>query len=517
MTSQAEAAPDVSATHRFLVVVTSLLSTLGMALSATIVNVAVPDIMGTFGVGQDQAQWLATAFFAAMTAGMLVCDWSLRSFGQRDTFIVVILIFIAGSAIGGTASTFGIVVTGRTIQGFAGGVMLTLTMIAMFAVFPPSRRAMVAGLYGFSFVLGPGLGPWFGGMAIDAFNWRFTFYVAVPVAFVSMLLAAFVLPGREQGAPRARLDWIGFCLVALFLGASLTGLSNGQLKGWNSNFVIAVLGSGLWFGAAFLAWEARHRDPIFDVRLFRHLRFALACFVSFLFGASLFGSLYLAPIFVQLVQNYTPTRAGLVLIPGGLVLGIVLPMAGRLADRFPPYWPIVVGFATFAVSMWWLGHADPDTAFWTFAWLIVLGRIGMGMIFPPLTAAGLAPIPPHRIANANGMLSFTRQMGGAFGINGLAIYLERQTAYYADLLAATQNEVNATTRALLDGTRALLAPAGLPDRAEGALATWHLGRIVASQASALAFRDTFYVFAIVSGMAAVIALFLWSPRGRSGR
>ncbi|MBO6784977.1 MAG: DHA2 family efflux MFS transporter permease subunit, partial [Alphaproteobacteria bacterium] len=416
---------------------------------------------------------------------------------------------------GGTAEAYNTIVLGRTIQGLTAGILLPLAMMVMFAVFPPTQRAMVAGLFGISFVLGPGLGPWFGGVAIDAFDWRFTFYVALPAAFASMMLAAVVLPGRDRNEKVTRLDWFGFLLVATFLTASLTGFSNGQLKGWNSNFVIAMLGLGALSAAAFVYWETRVADPIFDVRLLRNPKFAVANMVSFLIGACLFGSFYLQPVFVQIVQGFTPLQAGLVLVPGGLAMGAALPLAGRLADRYPPYVLLMIGFFLFATSTWVMGFADANTAFWTFAILVVIGRIGQGMLFPPVTAAGLAAAPADKMGTANGMLNFTRQMGGAFGINLLAIYIERRTAYFSELLVATQTEANSASGDLLSAVQGMLIPGGLPALTDGLVAKFYLGRVIAAQATAFAFRDTFFVFAIVSAVAMLISLALWS-RWRRG-
>lgn len=503
---------DVSGLQRWLVVATCLVETLAVALSATIINVAVPEIMGTFGVGGDQAQWMATSFFAAMTTGMLASDWLTRSFGQRNAFVGGIALFLVASVIGGTAPSFGVIVLGRAIQGLAAGALLPLAMFAMFSVFPPSKRAMVTGLFGISFVLGPGMGPWFGGMAIDAFDWRFTFYVALAPAFLAMVGAAFVLPGRDPATPRTHFDWQGFALVAVFLAATLTGLSNGQLKGWSSDFVVFSLFLGLAALVAFVVWELIVADPIFDVRLLASPRFAVANLLSFLFGVTLFGSIYLQPIFTQIVQNYTPTRAGLVLIPGGLVLGIVLPITGRLADRIAPQYPIMLGFGIFALSHVWLGIVDVNTGFWTFALLVVLGRIGGGMIFPPLTVAGFREVPPARLGAANGMLNFTRQLGGAFGINALAIYLEQQTAFYSTMLAATQTEANAATATLLARVQDMLGAAGLPAATETALSKVYLGRLIVVQANALAFRDTFIMLGLAAVVASVLGLVVWRRR-----
>lgn len=501
--------------HGQLIIVMSLLSSTALALSGTIINVAVPDIMGTFGVGQDLAQWMATAFFAAMTTGMLVSTWAIRSFGQRQVFVATMGVFIGASAIGGTAQEFNIIIFARAIQGFCAGVILPLTQLAMYRVFGPHRRGTANGLFGLSFVLGPGIGPWVGGMAIDAFDWRATFYVAVPIAAATAFLGSFILPSREESGARPAFDWIGFALLGIALVASLTGLSNGQRLGWASDSVVLMLTLGLFSAVAFVLWEWARDDPILDVRQFSSRQFAAANVISFLFGAGLFGALYLAPIFVQLVQNYTPTRAGLVLIPAGLILGIVLPITGRLGDRVPPFLPIALGSAGFAWSNYALGNVDANTGFWTFAIIMMLGRGAHSAIFPPLMAAGLRNIPVQQIPSANGTINFTRQLGGAFGINLLAIFLEQRIAFFSEAFAASQSAANSVTVDFLAKVETLLATGGVPDSIQEPGAMIYLGRVVSAQATMLAFRETFLMFAIVSASAIFFAALLGGgkPRG----
>jgi EmrB/QacA subfamily drug resistance transporter len=485
-----------------------------LATGMTIANVAVPDIMGAFGVGQDQAQWMAAGFFAAMTTGMLVSSWAVRSFGQRHVFVTVMCVFIAASVIGGTAQEYEMIILARAIQGFAAGVNLPLTQLAMYDVFGPDRRSTANGLFGFGFVVGPGLGPWFGGMAIDAFNWRFTFYIALPVAAVTALLGSFVLPSREESGPRPTFDWFGFALLVVALVAALMGLSNGQRLGWASDTVVLLLTLGLFSTAAFVLWEWWYGDPILDIRQFGSRQFVAANFISFLFGAGLFGSLYLAPVYVQLVQSYTPTRAGLVLIPAGIILGLVMPLVGRIGDRVPAHILIIIGFAGFAWSNYALGIVDANTSFWTFALIIMFGRATQSAIYPPVMAEALRNLPPDRIPIANGAINFSRQLGGAFGINLLAIFLEQRTAFYNDAFAASQSAANALTANFLGTVENLLAIGGLPETIQQPGAMIYLGRVISAQATAMAFRETFLMFAIVSLSGIFFALLLRPSRTR---
>ena len=500
--------------YRVAVCAAALLGSLTGSLSATIVNVAVPDIMGTFGVGQDQAQWMATAFFAAMTVGMLITDWLTRAFGPRMVYLIAIGVFIFGSMVAGLAVDYFIVVLGRSLQGFAAGLLLPVTMLALFMVFRPEQRSTAMGLYGLSFTLGPGIGPWVGGMAVDAFDWRFTFFLVVPIAFIAALVAASALPGRDEKAPERGLDWIGTLLVSVFLAATLTGLSNGQLRGWDSDFVVGLLVLGLFSIVAFVAWELITPDPIFDVRLLLSPRMAAAAAISGLFGIAMFGSLYLVPIFLQLVQSYTPTRAGLALVPGGIALGVIFPIMGRIGDKVRADLLVATGFILFAWTTWQMGLLDAHAAFWTVALLVLVQRVGNAMVFPPLTANALAALPPHKIGAANGILNFTRQGFGAFGINLLAIFLERRSAFYADALASTQTESNPATDDLLARIGELFDAQGFDEMGQGAAATWYLGKVLSHQATALAFRDTFVVYAVIASFGILLALVLRPHRRR---
>jgi EmrB/QacA subfamily drug resistance transporter len=514
LTSQAVSAgaSGFGRTHGLLIIVTALMSSMTLATGMTIANVAVPDIMGAFGVGQDQAQWMAAGFFAAMTTGMLVSSWAVRSFGQRHVFVTMMGVFVAGSVMGGTAQEYEMIILGRAIQGFAAGINLPLTQLAMYDVFGPERRSTANGLFGFSFVVGPGLGPWFGGMAIDAFDWRFTFYLALPIAAATALLGSYVLPTRQRTGPRPTFDWFGFALLSVALIASLTGLSNGQRLGWASDTVVLLLTLGIFSAVAFVLWEWWYDDPILDVRQFGSRQFVAANFISFLFGFGLFGSLYLAPVYVQLVQGYTPTRAGLVLIPAGIILGLVMPLMGWIGDRVPAHIPIIIGFAGFAWSNYALGIVDANTAFWTFALIIMFGRAAHSAIYPPVMAAALRNLPPERIPSANGTINFSRQLGGAYGINLLAIFLEQRTAFFCEAFAASQSAGNAVTAEFLSKVENLLAIAGLPETIQQPGAMIYLGQVVSAQATTLAFRETFLIFAVVSLSGVFFALLLRPSR-----
>jgi hypothetical protein len=210
-------------------------------------------------------------------------------------------------------------------------------------------------------------------------------------------------------------------------------------------------------------------------------------------GAGLFGSIYLLPLFVQTIQGLSATDAGLMLMPAGFALCLVFPVVGRISDRVAPGIPIGSGLAIFALSAWLTASIDVDAAFWTLAWLTALSRIGLGLIFPPLTAGSLRVLRRDLVAQGAGAVNFVRQLGGAFGVNLLAVFLERRTALHAEALASTQGPDNAVTGEYLARLIQLLRGAGLPDFQQGPAALAFLGEAILAQATTLAFRDGFLV------------------------
>ena len=483
--------------YRWLATGSVMISAIAVVLSTTIVNVAIPDVMGAFGISQVEAQWLSTGFLAAMTATMLLTDWVNKAFGQRLSMIGALLIFMAGSVLGGMAPNEQVLTLARVIQGAAAGVVQPLGMVLLFQVFPPDQRGSAMGIYGIGVVLAPALGPWIGGLLIDTFNWRYVFYLGVPFAILGVVLSNLFLPTREHDEPRPGFDWIGMGLLGLCLAMLLTALTNGQRQGWNSDTILLQFAISAVAIVGFTWWELRTDKPMLDLRVFSEVPFAAAALVSFIMGAGLFGSTYLVPLFVQTIQGFTPTEAGLLLMPSGFVLVLVFPLAGRLADRLPIGLLIGLGMAIFAYSSWLTASIEINSTFWMVAWWTVISRIGLGLVFPALTAGSLRVLPRELIAQGSGAINFVRQLGGAFGVNLLSVFLERRTIFHADALAATQTSGNSTTATLLHQLTGIFGHAGLPDIQQIPAALWYLGQMIAIQASTLAFRDGFLVVTLI--------------------
>lgn len=503
--------------YKWLATVTVMVGTIASTATATIVNIALTDIMGAFGMGEDQVQWLSTGFLAAMTASMLLTAWMLDRFGHRASYIGALAIFIAGCLLGAVSHSGEEVILARVLQGFAAGIIQPLAMVVISQVFPIEQRGSAMGVYGVGVVLAPALGPTLGGIMVDQYSWRDVFLVVLPLCVAGMAAAAVFLPGRDtRVTDHKRFDLPGFMLLSLALVTLLYGLSNGQRDGWTSDIILISFTLAIACTAGFIVWERISPNALLNVEVFANVRFSAACVVAFALGAGIYSSTYIVPLFVQTIQGFTPTRSGLLLMPAGFVLAIVFPIAGRISDRVPARYPIAAGLIIFGLSCWLAKAVDTDTAFWSLALWVLLGRIGLGLILPALNAGALLALPFRQLAQGSGSVNFVRQLGGAFGVNLLSVFIENRTVFHGEALAQTVTPGNPAAILELHRLSMMLSHWGNPfgDRLPQHLppaALSYLEAVLLPKAQMQAYQDGFYIVALIFFLSVIPA---WFMRGR---
>ena len=500
--------------YRWVVTITGMMGAMVMILSSTMINVAVPSIMGTYGVGQSEAQWMATAFLAAMTASQLLGAWVISVFGPRVGYILSVLIFTAGSLLGAYAPNIDILIFARVIQGFGAGVVQPLAMVTIFKVFPVEQRGLALSVYGGGIMIAPILGPIVGGITIDASSWRELFFIPLPIAGIAMLMGTVFMPTRDPDAKPLPFDWMGYALVAGALVCLLTAIANGQRDGWLSDRILMLGFVGIALATAFVISQLRAEAPILNLQVFKHRQFAAAAALGFIFGAGNFASTYIIPVFVQTVQNFTPTASGLVTAPAGLVVMCFFPIGGKLVDKFPARYVTMFGLAVFAFGAALLSGTDVNTAFWILAFFVVIGRLGQSIMLPAINVSALMALPPEQLNNGSGSINFIRLMGGAFGVNTLVVFMEQRMEFHAISLSATQTANNESSLELLGMVSSLLHGGGVPDAVLQAGALHFLGRIVEAQAQTMGFKDGFMIIAVVFILALIPAMMLRREKGR---
>ncbi|MFT3724291.1 MAG: DHA2 family efflux MFS transporter permease subunit [Hyphomonadaceae bacterium] len=484
--------------RRWALIAIIALGAIGTMMAATIVNVALPSIIGAFGLGQDEAQWLSTAFLTSSTGFMLLNTWAIAALGMRLSFAIAMAVFIMGSVVGSIAHDLPTLVFGRVMQGAGAGLIQPMAMLLIFQLFPERSRGTAIGLYSLGVIVSPAFGPVIGGVLIDAFDWRVVFVATAPLAMIAIPLGLAFLPRRADLATRPKLDWPGLLLVISALALTLQGLAHGHREGWGDGGTALRLFGAAGCAVAFLAWEARHPFPVLNLKLFARPAFCLAALAIFATGVAVYGSTYLVPLFVQLVQHYSPAGAGGILLPAGVAMAASFPLSGRLSDRIDARILLGAGVMMFAASMWLLADVAVFSSFEAMAFAVALSRTGIATVMPAANASAMRQVH-DMLAFAAPAATFFTQTGGALGVAMLSVLLQERAAFHADAMQPLVNESNGAAVEALALLRQGLEAGGVAPSQSATMAGQQMAASIWASAQLLAFRDCF---------AAVAAAFL---------
>ncbi|CAJ93219.1 putative arabinose efflux permease AraJ, MFS family [Cupriavidus necator] len=417
---------------RWLVLVTLMLGTISSIVSSTIINVAIPDLSRHFVLGQERAQWVAASFMIAMTLSMLLTPWLLNRYGLRRTFLGASLLLGAGGLFGGFSPTYGVMIAMRVAEGVAAGIMQPLPNILILRVFEEREQGKAISMFGFGVVLAPALGPSLGGFLVEAFGWRSIFFVVVPLTLIGVLMARrFMAVDSIMMGERQPLDWRGLGLA----GIATVSLLNGVVEMRDSVPAgLALSGFGVLMLAAFVLWQLRAAHPLMNLRLYSYRQFAAGAVVAFIYGAGLFGSTYLLPVYMQMALEYTPSRAGLVLFPAGVMLALTIAISGRFTHKIAPHIQVSFGLALLSLSFLLMALGSRSTPYLVLVALAVLGRIGLGCILPSLTLGAMRGVDFTLIAQGSSCINFLRQLGGAIGVSLAGVGLQWRLAEHGAVL-----------------------------------------------------------------------------------
>lgn len=417
------------ARYKWLVLLTVMIGSMAGILSSTIVNVAVPDLSAHFSLGQERAQWVSAGFMQAMTLSMMTTPWLLLRFGLRRTYTGAILLLLAGGVFGGFSVNYPMLLAMRVVEGLAAGILQPIPSIVIFRAFDTEEKGTAMGIFGFGVVLAPALGPSVGGFLVEHFGWRSIFFVVVPFCILVLLMVRRLLAVDSRLAGEAQpLDWKGLLLA----GIGMTSLLNGLVQ-LHHGFAQAagLLALALVAVVVFVVYQLRTKHALMDMRLFRYRQFAMGALVAFIYGAGLYGSTYLLPVYMQMALHYTPSQAGLVLLPAGVALALTIMVAGKLADRHSPRVLVSIGLTLLALSFALMALGHIASGYFTLMGLALIGRVGLGLVLPALTLGSMRGVEFGLIAQGSSTVNFMRQLGGAIGVSLVGIVLEWRLAAQA--------------------------------------------------------------------------------------
>ena len=518
-------APTRPPVNKWLVTVSVTFGTLMGAIDTSIVAVATPHLRGALNSTVEEMTWVTTGFVIATVVVMPLTAFLGRLFGQKRVYLFSLVLFVIGSALCGLARSLPMMVAFRALQGLGAGALQPTEQAILRQTFPPEEQGMAMALFGLAVVVGPAIGPTLGGYIIDNYSWPWIFYINLPVGVLALFMVTRFVHEPEDirranleaaNRQRGKIDWLGIGLMAVGLATLQYVLEEGSRNDWFDSRAITVCAFVAAFMlAAFVIRELTAQFPAVDLRLFKDSTFLSGTLIGAMMFAILMSITFLLPVFMQELLGFTATQSGEALMPRALAMMVGIPIVGRLYNKVQPRILVLIGISLVAFSTYMMSHYTLDTGSRTVVFAIIVQGFGFASLFVPLTAVALSTIPRYRLADATGLNSLLRQIGGSLGLAAFATLLPHYIAAAFNGLAAHLPAGRPEVMARFDMIKRGLIAQGFDPATAQAAAGRVLGGTVMRQATVLGFERMFMLAGIAFLFILPLVYFLKGPKFRT--
>jgi DHA2 family multidrug resistance protein len=501
----------------WLVAVVISIATFMQVLDTSIANVALQYIAGSMAASIDESTWVLTSYLVASAVVLPISGWLSGVIGRKRFYMMCVAVFTVSSVLCALAPNLPSLIVFRVLQGLGGGGMAPSEQAMLADTFPARQRSQAFALYGVAVIVAPTVGPTIGGWLTDNLSWHWVFLINAPIGVLSLVLVHFMVTEpetlvrerRERIAAGVKIDWIGFVLVALFLGCLEIVLDKGQREDWfASGFIIFFSVVSALSLLLFVPWELNRADPIVDLRLFGYRQFATSTVMMLAVGALLFSTTQLIPQLLQTAYGYTATLSGLALMPGGVAMLVMMPVAGALGNRIPAKYMMSVAMLATAFGMWYSTSLAGTADFNFFGWARAFQTVALPFLFVPITAASYAALPANKTDEASSLINVARNLGGSIGISAATTMLARDMQVHQNYLVANLYPSSPQYQAAIHAATQTLTQQGMPPSVAASGALGLIGQTVTQQSTFLAYIDIFGTFAIIAFILAPLALIM---------
>lgn len=484
-------------------VIVLIIGTFMAILDGTIVNVALPKMIAVFNTNPEKGQWIATAYMLTLGIVMPISGYLGDRYGYKRIYILALILFVIGSALCGMAWNLESMVAARIIQALGGGLMQPVGMAILYGSYPRSRIGMVLGVWGIAAMAAPAVGPTLGGYLVDYVSWRLIFYINVPLGVLNVFLALMILKETRLIQGKS-FDYKGLISSTVGFFCLLLALSEAGSKGWNSPYTVALLFIAFTSLIILVLSELEHPEPILDFSLFKNYIFTISVIIGSIISIGMFGVIFLFPLFMQSVLGQTAMKTGLIMFPAALASGIVMPISGRLFDRYGARGIVAGGLLIVTLTTFMMSSFNALTPFAVMTLWLTLRGLGMGFCFMPVTTAGMNTVPPHLVGRASALNNVIRQVSSAFGIAMFTTIMQKRQLYHYANIAGGINLSSQDMQAVQQGMYGIVNSFGFtPDVLQG-ISMSMLGRQVFQESMVRAINDCF----IISALLCLTAFFL---------
>jgi len=498
--------------YKWRVMISVMLGIMMFLIDATVINVALAKFQSVYNVDVSTVQWVITGFALASGIATPLAGYLSERWGMKRVWLVALAGFTVSSILCGISPVFWMLIVGRVLQGFAGGMLLPIGISELFAAFPPDERGLALGFFAIPIVAGPTLGPTLGGYIVTYSDWRLVFFINLPVGIVAVLLSALLL--HDQVPERApRFDLPGAVLSIIGFGSVLYGLSQAADSGWGSFKVLACLGVGSAALIAFIAVEIFRPDPLLRVSLFAVPQFLIANIVGWVSTVALFGAEFMLPLYLQNLRGLSAVDTGILLMPQGISAGLIGPIAGRLTDKLGARYIVAFGFMLLAINTYALSHLTLDTSYSTLRYLLLIRGAALGCALQPTQLVALAVVPNRLLTNASALNNAMRNIFQSLGVALLGTIVQTQAKTHTAILSQQVTASSAPGHFLNQIATLIQLHSGVGMVAAQSTALMFILGQIQQQATVLAFGDA-YRFTFFTALLAIMLSFLLPGRGQ---
>lgn len=484
------------------------------ALDTSIINVALPNMRGSLGASVEEIAWVSTGYILSTVIIMPIIALLSSRFGRKRFFIFCVFLFTTASVLCGIAWDLTSIVVFRIIQGIGGGALIPVSQAILRETFPAEEQAMAMSIYGLGVIMGPAFGPTLGGWLTDNYSWPWIFYFKAPVGIINIVLVMkFIHDPPYLARERGTLDFAGLFFMSIGLGALQIMLEKGEQNDWfSSNFIIYLAITAVTGLLLFIWRELTAKKPAVDLRILKDLNFASATFLNGILGMCLLGSLFLLPLFLQMLLGYSAFDSGIAILPRTLAMAMVMPIAGKLYNRTGPRWLIASGLVFNILSFYQFSRLSLSVGYWDLFFPQALQGFGFGFIFVAISTAALSTIEKKSMTAAAGLYNVTRQVFGSIGIAMSASLLTR-----GEMLnrAVLMEHINLFTDKTSDTIRVLssyLYSRGMDYTGAYDRSLKIMEGVVAKQASMLSYNHVFLIMSVVFLVSMPLIFLIKNPK-----
>lgn len=498
--------------NKYMVLLTVSLGTILSGYVSSSVDIALPNIMNTFGFTMDSVVWVMLSYMIPYGATLPIMGKLGDQYGRKKMYIIGLMVFTVATMLVGLSWSSTTVILFRIIQGIGAGLLFPNAMALVADAFPPNERGQALGMWGAFAAAGSTLGPTIGGYIVEYVSWRVLFSSIVPISVVGLFLAITVLKESTLNAA-AKIDYLGGGLLVLSLSTLLIALNQGSKEGWTSFYIIGLFTIMTLAMAGFIYVERHIKHPLVDLNLFKDSTFTVSNVVGFLSFMALYGGLFLLPFFMRNILGYTPIRSGMSLFPlvGSMIL--MAPLGGKLADQSGAKIPATVGMVILTMVLYSFHTITDQTAYLSIAIRLVFMGIGLALTMSPVSNGALATLPKDKIGVGSGVFNLFKNIGGSVGIAIMGTLLDSRQIFHHNRLSEQLTSSSDIAKSTVVILQSGFAQSGMSFEQAKLSAYSILNSLIAKQAAVQAFEDVFMVTAALSALGILAALFIKDASG----